>query len=115
MDSTSSLMTFPPQLDVLSGETRSSVYKSNQQVPLWWDPAGGLGVAAYQAAYSVAGLGPLSEPVLHPVVLELHCCGLFERIVCPDDLHETTVARPRLLRHYHTIIWMLLLADSGKA
>src|ERR1700690_1718755 len=104
-------MAFPPQLDVPSGEIRSSVYKRYEHMNSTYygrTPAGGLGLRwssslgfAEQAANRVAGLRALAQPVLHSLRLEIHKRGLLLGVIRADDLDKTAVARTRLLRHHH--------------
>ncbi|MGH9865833.1 MAG: hypothetical protein ACRD4H_10510, partial [Candidatus Acidiferrales bacterium] len=70
---------------------------------------------AQEAAYSVAGLGAATEPIFHALGVELYNCGILQRIVCPHNFNETTVARASLLDDHNAISRLLLLANAGQS
>jgi hypothetical protein len=76
-----------------------------------FDSSGGLTVTQ-EAAYSIAGLGALANPVLDPPVIELHNCWFLGRIVGPDNLYEPAVPRMSLLDHDDPIERVLLLSKA---
>ena len=67
-----------------------------------------------KTGHCIGGLGPVGEPELDALGVQLDSGGLCQRVVSANDFNKTSVAGTSLFRDHYAVKCTLLLANPGQ-